>query len=146
MPIAGALCIAAVLSIAYIVLMSNHTKTLAYISIVGLEIINIAMIGLGLWFLTKGPEFLGFAIFNFVFFGFFFMYLNCVLYFYWAKVQIAIAVIGVAADYYAHTKRLIFVSVFYFVIHVAFFAMLVYGVLGIYSTNTFRFTDNFTTG
>jgi hypothetical protein len=68
------------------------------------------------------------------------------LYYFWEKVQIAIAVIGIAADFYAHTKRIIFVSIFYFVLHVAFFFAFVYCVLGLFSTNTFRYTDHFTVG
>jgi hypothetical protein len=46
-------------------------------------------------------------------------------------------VIDAAADYYAATKRMIFVSIFYFIIHIAFFAALLVGIFYLYSTNTF---------
>ena len=39
------------------------------------------------------------------------------MYCYWSKLEVAIAVIGVAADFYNSTKRLILVSLAYFILH-----------------------------
>jgi len=41
------------------------------------------------------------------------------------KLKVAIAVIDAAADYYAATKRLIFVSLLYFIGHILVFGLMV---------------------
>lgn len=127
--------------IGYIFLMANHTKTLAYISIVALEIIHAIMIGLGLYLISLGGSQLVTGIVLVCVFGFIALIQNILLCFYWSKLQIAIAVIGIAADFYANTKRIILVSLFYFTIHVAFFFVYAYSIVGLLSMNTFKFTD-----
>jgi len=120
--------------------MSGHTRTLAMVSIILIELINFAMIGWGVTLLGNTntmPAGISFI----VFFGIMAIVVNCALCFYWSKLQVAIAIIGIAADYYAATKRIILVSLFYFIIHVIFFGVYVYTVLGLLSMNTFKFTD-----
>ena len=64
------------------------------------------------------------------------------------KLQVAIAVIDAAADYYAATKRLIFVSLMYFILHILVFSLMVATIVFMLSTQEFiqnpdlRYTDN----
>lgn len=58
-------------------------------------------------------------------FAFLFLIFNCTLFCYRDRLKIAIAVIDAAADYYAATKRLIFVSIFYFILHIVMFGLMV---------------------
>jgi len=90
---------------------------------------------------ASNPGLLSVGISLIAVFGFLALIMNCLLCFYWSKLEIAIAVIGIAADFYADTKRLILVSLFYFLIHIAFFFLYAYTVLGLISMNTFKFTD-----
>ena len=46
-------------------------------------------------------------------------YMNYLLYSYHRKLDIATAVVNVAADFFAATKRIIFISVFYFCLKIA---------------------------
>lgn len=71
-----------------------------------------------------------------------FVFFNCVLYCYREKVKIAIAVIDAAADYYAATKRLIFVSIFYFILHIVIFGLMVATVAFMYGTQAFEWNGS----
>ena len=51
--------------------------------------------------------------------------------------KVAIAVIDAAADYYAATKRLIFVSLMYFILHILVFALMVATIVFMLSTQEF---------
>ena len=53
-----------------------------------------------------------------------FFILNCMLYCYKDKLAVAIAVIDAAADYYAATKRLVFVSMFFFALHIVMIGLM----------------------
>lgn len=59
------------------------------------------------------------------------------LYCYKDKLKVAIAVIDAAADYYAATKRLIFVSLFYFMLHILCIGLMVATVFFMLGTQTF---------
>jgi len=98
--------------------MSRQTVILAYISVVGLEICYVAGIGANLYFYSKGYHE---CLFGAIFIGILALVFNCMLYCYKDKLKVAIAVIDAAADYYAATKRMILVSIFYFVLQIAFF-------------------------
>jgi hypothetical protein len=82
---AGSFALTTILCIGYIFLMSNHTKTLAYISIVCLEIIHLAMIGYGFYLISLGGAAIGVGIFLVVCFGVIALIQNCLLCFYWSR-------------------------------------------------------------
>jgi hypothetical protein len=104
---------------------------MAKVSIIGLELTYIACIGFGLYSYNQNPNngALGIAIFG----GISFFILNCMLYCYKDKLAVAIAVIDAAADYYAATKRLIFVSLFFFLLHIIVFGLMVTAGIFMYS-------------
>lgn len=58
-------------------------------------------------------------------FGILFLFFNCMLYCYRDKLKVAIAVIDAAADYYAATKRLFFVSLLYFLLHIVAIGLMI---------------------
>lgn len=92
--------------------MSRQTELLAKISVIGIEICYVIGIGAGLYlYAVKG--YAG-GLWMAIIFGVIFLFFNCMLYCYRDKLKVAIAVIDAAADYYAATKRMIIVSVFYF--------------------------------
>lgn len=126
-------------------LMSRFAKQLAYLTIVLMELCYIGMIGYGLHLVSQPNTAIAGAIIAGVF-GFMFLIHNCILCCFWSKLPIAISVIGIAADFYASTKRLILVSLFYFVIHLLFFVLFAYSVLGLVSMNSFEWTDSYTIG
>lgn len=112
--------------------MSRQTVILAYISVVGLEICYVAGIGANLYFYSKGYR--G-CMFGAIFIAILALIFNCMLYCYRDKLKVAIAVIDAAADYYAATKRMILVSIFYFAIKIAFFVGFVASVAMLFSMN-----------
>jgi|APSaa5957512535_1039671.scaffolds.fasta_scaffold45781_2 hypothetical protein len=116
--------------------MSRQTELLAKISIVGLEICFVIGIGAGLYLYSAKRNQAGLIIACVV--AFFALIFNCMLYCYRDKLKVAIAVIDAAADYYAATKRMIFVSIFYFALQIAFFAGFVATTVFLYSTFTFK--------
>lgn len=102
--------------------MSRQTELMCKISVVGMEICMILSIGFGLYQYSKHREV---GILVGVFFGVLaFLMFNCFLYCYREQFKIAIAVIDAAADYYAATKRLILVSLFFFVLHMLFIGLM----------------------
>lgn len=110
------------LNVGYIYLLSRETRMMVNASIIGINILYVAGIGFGIYeyLVNKNQGGLGTAIF----FGILFLIFNCVLYCYWDKVEIAVAVIKAAADYYAATKRLTFVSLGFFLDHIAFIVVI----------------------
>jgi hypothetical protein len=97
----------------YIILMSKFTKTLCYISIFFVESFFVAIIGLCA--MSEG------GIISAIILGIFFLILNFFLFTHFAQMNVAIAVIGVAADFYGESKRIVFISLFYFIIHLVCF-------------------------
>ena len=74
--------------------------------------------------------------------GFMFLLFNCALYCYRDKLKVAIAVIDAAADYYAATKRLIFVSLFYFVLHIVVIGLMGLTLFFMLGTQTYVFNPD----
>lgn len=64
--------------------MADHTRTLAYVSLILMEFFNVAMIGLGAYFLTNMDTFIA-GIVLVVVFGIITLVLNIALCFYWSK-------------------------------------------------------------
>jgi hypothetical protein len=64
---------------------------------------------------------------------------NCMLYCYYTQFKIAIAVIDAAADFFADTKRIIFVSLMSFVAQLIFLAIWFAGLGCVYGMNDFKY-------
>jgi len=64
--------------------MADHTKTLAYVSLILMEFFNIVMIGLGVYFLSRSDTIIA-GIILVVTFGIMTLILNIALCFYWSK-------------------------------------------------------------
>lgn len=92
------------------------------ISVVGLELTYLSIIGAGLYLKSQDPHSGGTTIA--ITGGVFFFIFNCMLYCYKDKLPVAIAVIDAAADYYAATKRLVFVSLFFFALHIVMIGLM----------------------
>jgi hypothetical protein len=64
---------------------------------------------------------------------------NLMLWCYWSQLEIAIAIIDCAADFFNGTKRIILVSVFYFLLTFCFFLFTIASAFYIYSMSEFIF-------
>lgn len=67
---------------------------------------------------------------------------NCMLYCYWSQLEIAIAIVDCAADFFNATKRLIILSVFYFVISFLVFLFAMAASVYVYSMSDFKFNND----
>jgi hypothetical protein len=68
---------------------------------------------------------------------------NCMLYCFYTQFKVAVAVIDAAADFFASTKRIIFVSMAHFVVGLAFLALWLSAAGCIYGMNEFKYDPNF---
>jgi hypothetical protein len=117
--------------------MSNCAHCLAYMAIALLEVIWLAGIAgciyagthvqanqspTGAW-IGAGSCAAGFLLFNIT--------LCC----FWSKLQVAIAVIDATADFMAATKRIVSVTIYYFIIAVIVLLIGGFGVVGTISMN-----------
>lgn len=117
--------------------MSRQTELMVKISIVGMELCYIAGIGAGLYLYSQTKSLGGAFLAGIL--GFMFLLFNCALYCYRDKLKVAIAVIDAAADYYAATKRLIFVSLLYFILHIVVIGLMGLTLLFMLGTQTYVF-------
>lgn len=127
-----------VYTIIYLYLMSNCATCLAYMAIGLLEVIWLAGIAgciyagmnasknganpTGAWIGAGGC-------------GVGFLFFNCMLCCFWSKLQVAIAVIDATADFMAATKRMVIVTIYYFIIAIIVFLIGGFGVVGTISMN-----------
>jgi hypothetical protein len=112
------------------------------ISVVGIELCYIAGMGVGVYaYMQSSPKNSGLLILPW-YLLFMFIFFNCVLFCYRDKVKVAIAVIDAAADYYAATKRLIFVSIFYFMLHILVFGLMCATVFFMLGTQTYVYNTD----
>mmetsp|Transcript_37007 Transcript_37007/g.56740 ORF Transcript_37007/g.56740 Transcript_37007/m.56740 type:complete len:368 (+) Transcript_37007:412-1515(+) len=111
------------LTIIYMYLMSFATTLLAYVSIM---VIELFFLGGGAALVFTGHNQIshdaktGFYVGGgcMIFFGVIFNLLLCC---FWKKMKVAIAVVDATADFFVATKRLVFVSIFYFFVSVICF-------------------------
>lgn len=61
--------------------------------------------------------------------AFVFLLFNCMLWCFWSKVKMAIAVIDAAADFVTDTKRLVFCSIWYFILGLIIFLVWIAGMV-----------------
>lgn len=128
----GSLAMCLILVLIYIWCMSKFTRTLCFISIGFIELLFVGWI-VGFLFLPttkKDPDTYLMAIIP----ALFFLLFNCILYCNWAQMEVAIAVIGVAADFYAETKRVILVSLVYFIIHLIVFIVSAFATVALFAS------------
>ena len=64
------------------------------------------------------------------------------LYCYWSQLEIAISIVDCAADFYNATKRIMLLSAFYSLIHIAIFAFTIGSAFYIYSLSKFTFNSD----
>jgi len=106
--------LALVYTFIYLYLMANCAHLLAYVSIGLIELILLATVAGNVYGATQVSEgSMGFWIGAGVSL-FFFLVFNCMLWCYWSKLQVAIAVIDSTADFMIATKRIAFVTIYYF--------------------------------
>lgn len=104
-----------------------------------LELIFIAGMGACLYGTTKVHPATGMWI------GFFcilvsFLLFNCLMWCQWSKLQVAIAVIDATADFMVATKRISFVTIFYFFVGVIVFIIWGVGTIGVIAVNEIEIT------
>lgn len=119
----------------YMYLMSHCAQLIAYLSIGVIEICHVAGIGGLLYGATQHPNNPNGFYFGAAGVALSFLLFNCLMCCFWSKVQIAIAVIDATADFMVATKRLVFVSLFYFFVGVLYLGFWLVGLLGVYSLN-----------
>lgn len=117
----------------YLYLMANCAQLLAYAAIGLVELMLLATIGGNIYGATQVPDgrtgfFIGAGVAAFVFLVF-----NCMLWCYWSKLQVAIAVIDSTADFMVATKRLAFVTIYYFLNSLVAILIWAFGLIGIVS-------------
>lgn len=118
----------------YLYAMSNFAHIIAYIAIAMLEIIFVAGMGASLYGTTKvSPPTSMWISFGCVFVCF--LLFNCMMWCYWTKMKIAIAVIDSAADFMVATKRIALVTIIYFFIGVCVFIIWGVGAVGVVAIN-----------
>jgi hypothetical protein len=118
----------------YLYLMSNCAHVLAYFAIGLLELIFIAAMAGNIYGATqvangqdgKTGFYVGFGIIAFCFLIF-----NCMLWCYWSKLQIAIAVIDSTADFMVATKRIALVTIYYFFVSLILVLIWGFGLIGV---------------
>jgi len=128
------LALGLVYTMMYLYAMSNFAHIIAYIAIVMIEIIFIGGMGAALYGTTKVNPATGMWItFGCTLFAF--LLFNCLMYCSWSKMKVAIAVIDSAADFMTATKRMAFVTIFYFFVGVIVFVIWGVGAIGVVAIN-----------
>lgn len=118
----------------YLYAMSNFAHIIAYIAIVMLEIIFVAGMGACIYGATRVSNPTGMWIGFGVTLACFLLF-NCMMWCYWSKMKVAIAVIDATADFMVATKRMAFVTVFYFFVGVLVFIIWGVGFVGVIAMN-----------
>lgn len=117
----------------YLYLMANCAHVLAYFAIGLVELILLATIGGNVYGATQVKDgAMGFWIGAGVALLFFLLF-NCMLWCYWSKLQVAIAVIDSTADFMVATKRIAFVTIYYFFVSLITVIIWGFGLVGIIS-------------
>lgn len=127
-----------VYTIVYLYLMSNCAHLLAYVAIGLLELLFITGMAGSLYGATKAtdsamPYWIAFASI-----GAGFLIFNCMLWCYWSKLQVAIAVIDATADFMVATKRIALVTIYYFFLSVIVIVVWSFGLVGVVAMNEIK--------
>lgn len=138
----SSLALALVYTFMYLYLMANCAHVIAYFSIGLVNLILIASIGGNIYGATQvrggAAGFwigAGFSLFALLMF-------NCMLWCYWQKLQVAIAVIDSTADFMVATKRIALVTIYYFFTGVIVFLIWGFGLIGVISMSTIEVVED----
>jgi hypothetical protein len=125
-----------VYTLIYLYAMSNCAHVLAYIAIGLLELIFIGAMGGALYGVSKtsGHDQMGFWI-GFGCAAAAFLLFNCMMWCYWSKLQVAIAVIDATADFMVATKRIALVTIYYFFLTIIVVVIWGFGLVGVIAMN-----------
>ena len=125
----------------YLYLMSNCAHVLAYFAIGLIELIHLAAMGGCIYGATRTNGGVGFY-YAFGGIAISFLIFNLMLWCYWSKLQIAIAVIDSTADFMVATKRISFVTIFYFIWSFILLVIWGFGLIGIISQGKIEVVQN----
>ena len=116
-----------VLNLIYVKLMSKYPKGTSIISIlfVDISIVYYIYIFNQILPIILNPDDIFMYYGTFVFFCVIFLVFNFTVGFYWGQINIAIAIIDCAADFLNATRRILFLSFFYFLVICSFTISLV---------------------
>lgn len=141
-PIVCSFGIGLVYVIIFMYLMAYCAPLISYLSIAVIELALLASMGSLVYGATQHPNnangfYIGAAVT-----ALFFLLFNCLMCCYWNKVQVAIAVIDATADFMVATKRLAFVSMFYFFVTILYLMFWGVAALGVVSLNEIKGTTD----
>lgn len=131
--------LALVYTIIYLYLMSNCAHMLAYVAIGLLELLFVAGMAGAIYASTRvnGSEKHGYYIaFGVTLLAF--LLFNCMMWCYWSKLQVAIAVIDATADFMVATKRICLVTIYYFFISIFVLLIWGFGLIGVIAMNEIK--------
>jgi hypothetical protein len=130
------LALGLVYTLAYLYAMSSCAHVLAYIAIGLLELLFIAGMGGALYGVSQshGQGATGFWI-TFASLAVAFLIFNLLMWCYWTKLQIAIAVIDATADFMVATKRIALVTIYYFTCTIIAVLAWALGLVGVVAMN-----------
>lgn len=122
----------------YLYLMAHCAHLLAYIAIGLVELLFLAAIGGNIYGMTQVADGKTGFIIGAIVSAVAFLIFNCMLWCYWSKLQVAIAVIDSTADFMVATKRIALVTIYYF--FTSLFAVIFwgFGLVGIIAMNEIR--------
>jgi hypothetical protein len=118
--------------------MAHCAHLLAFIAIGLVELLFLAAIGGNIYGMTQvdGGK-TGFII-GAIVSAVAFLIFNCMLWCYWSKLQVAIAVIDSTADFMVATKRIAFVTIYYFIMSLISVLFWGFGLIGIVSLSEIK--------
>lgn len=132
------LALGLVYTLGYLYAMSSCAHVLAYIAIGLLELLFVAGMGAAAYAATRGGNGSKGAWITVAVLFLFFLIFNLMLWCYWSKVQIAIAVIDATADFMVATKRIALVTIYSFVLTIIVFVVWALGLVGVVAMNEIR--------
>lgn len=134
-----------VYSIIFIYMMSNFANCLAKFAILVIELCIMGAAGVSFYLRSninytphQQKGYLIAGIVMVVVFLVFNMFLCC----FWKQVEVAIAVLDATADFFAATKRVALVAVFYFLVSIVMFVGWIAAIGGVVSLNDIHASDN----
>lgn len=113
--------------------MAHCAHLLAYIAIGLVELLFLAAIGGNIYGMTQVADGKTGFIIGAIVSAVAFLIFNCMLWCYWSKLQVAIAVIDSTADFMVATKRIAFVTIYYFFMSLISVLFWGFGLIGIIS-------------
>ena len=135
-PICSCLGIGLLYTWIFMYMMSCCTWLLTYISILGVEAFLLSGMGSTAYYATtykdenQGALWGAFAAFLIIW-----MLFNCMICCSWKRIKVAVAIIDCTADFMVATKRLAIISLFYFIMSIAYFVFWLAACIGVIGLN-----------